>query len=83
MLEKNWRVSMTDKQLNDYIDYLFGRSKQERIDSNGGWAQSLDVAMTMWVDRYPGTRPPAYAKIGPPPPCFAGTVPPIYDEDLE
>ena len=74
---------MSDKKLNEYIDHLLGWSKQARIDSNGSWASSFDGAMSMWVDRHPGTRPPAYAKIGPPPPCFSGNIPPIYDGELE
>ena len=74
---------MNDKKLNEYIDYLLGLSQQERIDSNGSWASSFDRAMAMWVDRHPGTRPPAYAKIGPAPPCFSGEIPPIYDGELE
>ena len=77
------QTAMSDKQLNEYIDYLLGWTKQERIDSNGSWAVSFDCAMSMWVDRHPGTRPPAYAKIGPPPPCFSGEVPPTYDGELE
>ena len=74
---------MTDKKLNDYIDYLLGWSPQERIDSNGSWAQSFDSAMAMWVERFPGTRPPAFAKLGPAPSCFSGEIPPIYDGDLK
>tara|TARA_Y100000310_G_scaffold221963_1_gene223595 strand:+ start:255 stop:479 length:225 start_codon:yes stop_codon:yes gene_type:complete len=74
---------VTDKQLNKYIDHLLDVPKQERLASDGGWARSFDGAMAMWVDRYPGTRPPAFAKLGPPPPCFSGETPPIYDEDLE
>ncbi|MAF25875.1 hypothetical protein CL634_09920 [bacterium] len=74
---------MTDRQLNEYIDHLLSWSTQKRIDSNGGWSQSFDGAMAMWEDRHPGTRPPAYAKVGPPPTCFSGTIPPIYEEELE
>jgi len=39
--------------------------------------------MAMWVDRYPGTRPPACEKMGPPPPCFSGILPPIYEGELK
>jgi hypothetical protein len=74
---------MTDKELNEYIDHLLGWSTQKRIDSNGGWASSFDSAMAMWVDRHPGTRPPAFKKVGPPPPCFTGVEPPIYEGELK
>jgi len=74
---------MTDKQLNRYVDYLLEWSQQERLDSNGAWARSFDVAMAMWEDRYPGTRPPAFAKLGQPPQCFTGVEPPIYEGELE
>jgi len=76
-------ASMTDKQLNDHVDRLLDVPQEERQASNGSWGQALDVAMAVWEDRHPSTRPPAYAKIGPPPPCFSGTAPPIYDGDLE
>ena len=76
-------ASMTDKHLNDHVDRLLDVPQEERLASDGLWGESLDVAMAVWEDRHPGTRPPAYAKIGPPPSCFSGTVPPIYDGDLE
>ena len=72
---------MNDKMLNEYIDSLLEWSAQRRIGSNGKWAESFDSAMAMWVDRHPGTRPPAFAKLGPPPSCFSGKVPPIYEGD--
>ena len=72
---------MTDKELNKYIDNLLSVDKQTRLDSNGRWASSLDIAMLMWEDRHPGTRPPSFAKIGPPPACFEGEMPPIYEEE--
>ena len=68
---------MTDKKLNEYIGFLLDVPKDERIVSNGKWAESFDSAMAMWDNRYPGTCPPAFAKLGPPPSCFAGNVPPI------
>jgi len=70
---------MNDKILNKYIDSLLGWSTQKRIDSDGKWAELFDSAMAMWVDRHPGTRPPAFAKLGPPPSCFSGKLPPIYE----
>ena len=76
-------MMMKDKQLNDYVDYLLGWSTQERLDSNGSWAKSIDIAMALWEERYPGTRPPAYAKLGQPPACFSGVIPPIYEGKLE
>jgi hypothetical protein len=76
-------MMMSDKKLNEYIDHLLSWSQQKRIDSDGSWDRSFDGAMAMWVDRHPGTRPPAYAKIGPPPACFTGTIPPIFEGDLE
>ena len=72
---------MNDKTLNEYIDSLLEWSTQKRIDSNGKWAELFDSAMAMWVDRHPGTRPPAFAKLGPPPSCFSGKIPPIYEDD--
>ena len=74
---------MSDKTLNEYIDSLLGWSTQKRIDSDGKWAELFDSAMAMWVDRHPGTRPPAFAKLGPPPPCFTGEVPPLYEGELK
>ena len=75
---------MTDKQLNDYIEILLNVSHENRIASNGRWAQDLDCAVAMWTDKHPGSRPPAYAKIGQSlPACFSGTLPPIYDGELE
>jgi hypothetical protein len=72
---------MNDKQLNEYIDSLLAWSTQKRVASNGKWAELFDSAVAMWVDRHPGTRPPAFAKLGPPPPCFSGKIPPIYEGD--
>jgi hypothetical protein len=74
---------MTDRQLNEYIEHLLDVPKTTRLASNGGWARSLESAMAMWVDRHPETRPPAYAKLGPPPSCFVGEMPPIYEGELE
>ena len=74
---------MNDKTLNEYIYSLLGWSTQKRIDSDGKWAEMFDSAMAMWVDRHPGTRPPAFAKLGPPPPCFTGEVPPLYKGELK
>ena len=71
---------MTDRGLNDYISFLLDTPKDKRT---GFWAETFDAAMAMWVDRYPGTRPPAFAKLGPPPSCFTGTIPPIYDGELD
>ena len=73
---------MTDRQLNEYIKYLLDTPKSDRIASSGRWAESFGAALAMWNDRYPDTRPPAYKDI-PVPPCFAGTLPPIYDGDLD
>jgi len=74
---------MTDAQLNGYIDALLSATRQERIRSGGLWADKMDSAMAMWNDRHPDTLPPAFEKLGAPPSCFEGTVPPIYDGDLE
>ena len=74
---------MNDKKLNDYIDHLLSESMHQRISSNGGWADSFDGAMAMWEERHPGTRPPAFTKVGPTPPCFTGKTPPVYEGELE
>ena len=74
---------MTDGQLNKLISHLLDTSKEERLASDGGWARSFDSAMAQWVDRHPGTRPPAFVKATPAPSCFRGSVPPIYEGDLE
>ena len=76
------RTQMTDRQLNDWIDSILSTPKQERIESEGRWAKTFDAAMAMWEDRHPGTRPPAFSKVGPPPDCFSGTTPPIYNGSL-
>jgi hypothetical protein len=74
---------MTDRQLNDHIDRLLETPREDRLASAGGWAKAFDIAMVMWEDRHSGTRPPAFAKVGPPPRCFSGDVPPIYNGVLE
>ena len=74
---------MNDKMLNEYIDSLLGWSTQKRINSDGKWAELFDSAMARWVDRHPGTRPPAFAKLEPPPSCFTGEVPPLYKGELK
>ena len=74
---------MTDKQLNQYIGHLLNIPKEKRLVTDGRWAEDFDCAMAIWVDRHPGIRPPAFAKLGPPPSCFTGTVPPIFDGELK
>ena len=74
---------MNDKELNGYINFLLDIPREERIASDGKWAESFDSAMAMWEDRHPGTRPPAFAKLGAPPTCFSGELPPIYEGELE
>ena len=74
---------MTDAQLNEYIGHLLDVPREKRLTSDGWWAEDFDCAMAMWVDRHPGTRPPTFSKVGPPPACFTGTVPPIYDGELK
>ena len=74
---------MTDRQLNEYIGHLLDIPKAKRLSTDGWWAEDLECAIAMWVDRYPDTRPPAFARLGEPPPCFAGEMPPIYDGELE
>jgi hypothetical protein len=74
---------MTDGQLNEWIDNLLCVPSEERIASDGNWADYFDRAMLMWEDRHPGTRPPAFEKIGSPPSCFEGDLPPIYDGALD
>ncbi len=74
---------MTDKQLNEYISNLLDIPKDKRLASDGWWAQDFDCAMAMWKDRHPGTRPPAFEKVDPPPPCFSGHIPPTYEGELE
>ena len=74
---------MTDKQLNDYIDFLLDVPKEERVETNGKWAEAFDSAMAMWEDKHPGTRPPAFKKLGKPPSCFSGKIPPIYEGELK
>jgi len=73
--------NMSDRQLNDYIFGLLEMNKEERLATKGRWAERLDLAMALWRDRHPDTRPPAYG-MRPPPPCFTGTLPPIYDGEL-
>ena len=74
---------MTDKQLNEYISNLLDIPKEKRLLSDGWWSEDFDCAMAMWKDRYPGTRPPAFKRLGPPPVCFSGHIPPIYEGELE
>ena len=74
---------MTDRQLNEYIGHLLDIPRDQRLTSGGSWAENFECAIAMWVDRHPDTRPPAFARLGEPPPCFAGEMPPIYDGELE
>jgi hypothetical protein len=74
---------VTDKQLNEYIGHLLDVPKEKRLTSDGWWSEDFDCAMAMWENLHPGTRPPAFENVGPPPSCFAGTVPPIYDGELK
>ncbi len=73
---------MTDRELNKHIEQLLDVPRERRLATMGAWGKAFDSAMTSWSDRYPGTRPPAMAKLGPPPECFTGTLPPIYDGEL-
>ena len=73
---------MKDKKLNEYIKHLLETPREERLASDGKWAESLDCAMAMWEEKHPGTRPPAYRDI-PVPQCFSGSMPPIYEGDLD
>ena len=76
--------TMSDKKLNEYISHLLDVPKEKRSDArNTWWAEDFDCAMAMWTNRHPGTRPPAFEKLGPPPSCFSGTLPPIYEGELE
>ena len=38
--------------------------------------------MTQWGEMHPGTRPPCYSKVGPPPSCFQGELPLMYEGEL-
>ena len=73
---------LTDEQINDIIDELLDWTTDKRLDSRGAWAYMYDKAMTQWDEMHPNTRPPAYEKVGPPPPCFQGKLPPIYAGEL-
>ncbi len=74
---------MKSRQLNEYIGHLIDVPKDKRAASDGWWAEDFDCAMAMWEEIHPGTRPPVFEKTGTPPLCFSGTLPPIYDGDLE
>jgi len=74
---------MSDAQLNEYIGHLLDVPVEKRMSSDGWWGDDYLCALAMWEDRHPGTRPPVFSKVGQPPACFTGTVPPIYDGDLE
>jgi hypothetical protein len=73
---------ITDKEVNDIINELLDWESDKRLDSRGAWAYMFDKAMIQWDEMHPDTRPPAYLKVGPPPACFNGTLPPIYDGEL-
>ena len=73
---------LTDLQINDIIDQLLNWEVDKRLDSCGTWASMLDKAMAQWNELHPGTRPPCYSKVGPPPSCFQGELPPIYEGEL-
>lgn len=74
---------MSDKLLNEYISHLLDVSKEERLASDDRWTDDFDCALAMWIDRHPGTRPPAFKKVPAPPACFSGTLPPIYKGELK
>ena len=73
---------ITDKELNDIINELLDWESDKRTDSRGAWAYMFDKAMMQWDEMHPDTRPPCYAKVGDPPECFSGKLPPIYDGEL-
>ena len=73
---------MNDKQLNKFIELLLDTPREDRLKSNGQWAIDFDNVMAMWEERHPGTRPPAFKRIGPPPKCFKGKLPPIYKGEI-
>jgi len=83
MIYQSVPASMTDFQLNEHISNLLDVAPRHRKLSDGRWGHAFDLAMQLWEQRHPNTRPPAFVKVGPPPACFYGTVPPIYDGDLE
>jgi len=72
---------MSDRQLNDYIFSLLEVTKEERRADEGRWSERLGLAMILWRERHPETRPPAYS-MRPVPPCFTEALPPIYDGKL-
>jgi len=74
---------MTDRQLNEYIGHLLDVPKDKRLASDGWWGEDFKCALAMWENIHPGTRPPAFRHIGPPPACFSGKLQPIYDGDME
>jgi len=73
---------MSDKELNEYINHLLDVPREKRISSDGWWTDDFTCAMAMWEEKHPGTRPPAFAKLGAPPACFSGNLPPIYEGEL-
>ena len=74
---------LSDKELNEYIGHLLDIPKEQRISSDGWWTEDFDCAMSTWVDRYPGTRPPVFKDVRSPPSCFTGKIPPIYEGELK
>ena len=73
---------MTDRKLNKHIKQLLDVPRERRLATMEVWGEDFDSAMTLWALRHPGTRPPAMGKAGPPPDCFTGALPPIYDGEL-
>ena len=76
--EKRIREQMSDENLNAQIVHLLSWSSEKRHESDGEWGMLLDASMSEWTRRYPGTRPPAYADLPPPPACYRGPVVPIH-----
>ena len=73
---------ITDKVINDIISDLLDVCQDDRDKSMGEWTTAFDRAMLQWRNMHPGTNPPCWTKIGDPPPCFSGKIPPIYDGPL-
>jgi len=73
---------ITDKEVNDIISELLDTTHIKRVESGGQWAAAFDKAMAQWCEMHPGTNPPCWVKVGAPPSCFTGDVPPIYGGPL-
>ena len=73
---------ISENALNDLFGTLLDATQAERVHLGREWHRSFDVSSALWEALHPGTRAPAFKVQGPPPSCFTGVIPPLYEDSL-